>query len=107
MDKCTENLLKLINENPELPVIPMVDYEVVGDDSCCRWGGSLGTAEIKEYVGYEMYRDFEETVYKEDSDRIMEYLTDHDENLTDADIVKIVEGLEWKKAIFLNIDLPD
>ena len=33
MTKETEQLLQLIKENPELPVVPMVDGEVVGDDS--------------------------------------------------------------------------
>lgn len=34
-----EKLLKLVAENPELPVLPMVDYEVVGDDWGC-WAGN-------------------------------------------------------------------
>ena len=33
----TEELLKLIKENPDLPVVPMVNDEVVGDDSYRYW----------------------------------------------------------------------
>lgn len=42
----TENIQKLITlaaDHPELPIIAMVDGEVVGDDSYSRWA-----------VGYEM-----------------------------------------------------
>ena len=45
----TEELLKLIQENPDLPVVPMVDYEIVGDDSCTWWLGSWGRCEVNEY----------------------------------------------------------
>lgn len=48
-----EPLLKLITENPELPVIPLVDADVVGDDYG-NWVGTWGRAEIKElYSGRE------------------------------------------------------
>ena len=46
-------LLKLITENPELPVVPLVDADVVGDDYG-SWIGEWGRAEIKEiYSGRE------------------------------------------------------
>ncbi len=33
MTEKTKELLKLIEENPDLPIVPMVDAEVIGDDS--------------------------------------------------------------------------
>ena len=44
-----QKFLKLISENPDLPIIPMVDHEVVCED-CGRWLGSFGNAYVDEYV---------------------------------------------------------
>lgn len=45
----TEELLKLIKENPDLPVVPMVDSEIVVDDSYQYWLGRWGRSEVTEY----------------------------------------------------------
>lgn len=37
-----KELLALIEQNPTLPVVPMVASEIVCDDSCARWKGSWG-----------------------------------------------------------------
>lgn len=39
----TEELLKLIKENPDLPIVPMVDSEVVQDDFG-YWLGAWGAS---------------------------------------------------------------
>ena len=44
-----EKLIKLIQENPDLPVIPMVDYEIVADDDYQRWMGSIGDSKIGDF----------------------------------------------------------
>lgn len=41
--KNREELFKLMQENPELPVVPMVDGEIPGDD-CGYWLGSWGAS---------------------------------------------------------------
>lgn len=43
-----EELFKLMQESPELPVVPMVDSEVVCDDGCGRWKGSWGSSELEK-----------------------------------------------------------
>lgn len=43
-------LLKLIAENPELPVVPMVDTEVIGGDEFGYWMGEFGECKIAEYA---------------------------------------------------------
>lgn len=51
----TENIQKLITlaaDHPELPIIAMVDGEVVGDDSYSRWVGYFGSVELGEFVLY-------------------------------------------------------
>lgn len=47
------DLIKLITENPNLPIIPMVDADVVADDYG-YWMGEWGRCEITEfYLGKE------------------------------------------------------
>ena len=62
-DSNTEELLKLIKENPNLPIVPMVESEVVADDCCNYWMGEWGTCEVTEYyLGREKvhFRDDDE-----------------------------------------------
>ena len=42
-----ENLLQLIKENPDLPIVPMVDQEIVADDCCTWWIGKWGKSRQK------------------------------------------------------------
>lgn len=48
MTKQTEELLRLIKENPDLPIVPMVDHEVCGD-GYAWWLGNWGRSEVTEY----------------------------------------------------------
>lgn len=52
MNENTQSLLKLVIENPDLPIVPMVHYEVVGGDDCGYWLGSFGKAVVGEYTCY-------------------------------------------------------
>ncbi len=49
-NKLTAELLKLIQENPELPVVPMVAGEVVPNDEYGYWLGRWGKAKVDEYL---------------------------------------------------------
>ena len=71
-----EKFLNLIKENPTLPVVPMVDYEVVGDE-WGRWMGSFGYSEIGEYAlyedrYYEGRESFKEVYYDNNDDELNE-----------------------------------
>ena len=37
-----EELFRLMKEHPDLPVVPMVDSEIVADDCYTYWMGSWG-----------------------------------------------------------------
>ena len=51
-----EELLKLMKDNPDLPIVPMVNFEVVGDEFS-YWMGSWGRSEVGEYyIGEERER---------------------------------------------------
>ena len=45
----SKGLFDLIRENPELPIVPMVDTEVVASDEYDWWLAKWGRAEITEY----------------------------------------------------------
>lgn len=101
-----EKLIKLIQENPDLPVIPMVEYEVVAADDYKRWIGSIGNAKIGDFCIWndKVYTDKQNFV----EDLIDEKYFFSEE--TDDEILKSAQKEADKimfKAIILNINLPD
>lgn len=102
-------LIRLIQENPELPVAPMVNGELVGDD-CGYWLGTLGTAVIDEYF---LPNHSDQIMYKSD-DNVFEALNAHltEEEFetlpeTEAECRPYYDALPWIKAIIVYIDAPD
>ncbi len=43
-----KELFKLMQENPDLPVVPMVDGEIVPGDDYGYWQGDWGAARVDE-----------------------------------------------------------
>lgn len=102
----SEELLKLVAENPDLPVVPLVDYEVVGDDSGC-WIGSFGHSEVGEYAlfgdRYFTDRDDLEEVYAD-------YVADDYPDMSDEEFFAMVKEKTkdwWTKAILVYIETPE
>lgn len=107
-------LLRLVAENPSLPVVPMVYSEVVQDDGYSSWIGAFGDARVGEYVLIEMYgenRYFE----RDGQDEIEEYFVDkycdeaeceYNPQLSEIAHEK-AEALPWKKAILVYVGLPE
>lgn len=93
--KNREELFKLMQENPELPVVPMVDGEIPGDD-CGYWLGSWGQAQVDEYL--EAGDHF---LFKSDDD-VFDALPNNE-----SECRPYYEKLPWKKAIVVYIVLPD
>ena len=57
MQKQTDNLkelFKLIEKHPDLPIVAMVDSDVVADDGGF-WLGEWGRCEIDKYIVHEDY----------------------------------------------------
>ena len=69
-----KELMQLVAENPDLPIIAMVHGEVCGDD-CSWWFGHCGSAVIAEIglIGERYYTDRE--------DFMEAYYDNHDEEL--------------------------
>lgn len=126
-------LLRIVAENPDLPIIAMVDSDVVCDD-CGRWLGSFGIAYAGEYAVYNerWYDDresFKEDYYCHNDDELDEKfrfnpcITDYSvkcgkytadqlsaNNEADKALEKHLDEIAekyFKKAIIVNVDLPD
>ncbi|QUO22933.1 hypothetical protein KFE18_04965 [Clostridiaceae bacterium Marseille-Q4143] len=103
-----EELFRLMQENPELPIVPMVDYEIVADDSG-RWLGSWGSSYIGEYLIGEEQVHFREDDDPSEVDKVLSerYGDDYYTDMTDEQEAEAYAGLPWIKAIIVNIDLPE
>lgn len=102
-------LLKLISENPELEIIPMVSSEVGGDDYC-SYMATWGKAEIDDYYCQDERIYFKSIDFEDLVNNFMDNNCDEEEykNISDEDFEKIaerkVDSYEWVKAIIVNID---
>lgn len=108
--KNREELFKLMQENPELPVVAMVDSEIVADDGYSRWKGAWGSSCIGEYLVGEECVHFRE---EDDPEEVEKALLDgaitceEFEAMTDAEAEGAYASLPWIRAIIVDIDLPD
>lgn len=110
----TEELLNLIKENPELPIIPMVGTEVVADDCYSYWIGSWGRSEVTEYyVGREYVHFKDDDVENVLTDMVgCNYGQTKDgkdiwDDLSDEEWDELFKSLPWVKAIVVYIETPD
>lgn len=102
----SEELFQLIKDNPDLPILPMVDSEIVADDGCSRWAASWGSAYVGEYIIGN------ERIWFKNEDDAEEVLNDcvggiDFYGMEDEKVNKEYEKLPWIKAIIVNIDLPE
>ena len=101
-------IIKLIEENPELPVVPMVDSEVVADDGG-YWLGKWGRCEITEYYEGREYIHFRD----DDEENVLNDLVGckygYDSqgrdiyDLTDAERDALYKSVPWIKCIVVYI----
>ncbi len=99
-----DQYLELIKKNPTLPTVCFVDAEIVCDD-CHRWIGQIGSSSVTEYIMVQMRGEQPEVLQKEDADEYRDYLIEY-KDLTEEQANQRVAEINWKKAIFVNIDLP-
>lgn len=84
--KNIKEFLKIVEENPNLPIYAWVNNEVVLGDEWNYWLGEFWKAEVTEYVVFEMYG---ENRVINDEEEIIEYLYDNDErDLPEDEILK-------------------
>ena len=108
MNEKIKEILKLIDEHPDLPVIPMVGQDIVADCTG-EWVASFGKAEVKKMCIYG-----ENVIFREDKNAIktvealeLEGLT---EGRTREESIEILngylDGLDWLEAIIVHIETP-
>jgi hypothetical protein len=102
-----KHLLKLIEENPTLEILPMVATECVFSDDFGYWMAEWGEARIDEYyLGnervYSKSNDFDSLVDAFMNDNYGDY-----PDLSDEEFQKLAEekvnNYEWTKAIIVRI----
>lgn len=104
-----EELFRLMRENPELPVVPMVDGELAGDDFG-RWLGKWGSCSIGKYIiGEERVHFFDGEDWQEIENTLTDGQITYEEfdNATEAETKAIYEALPWVKAIIVDINTPE
>lgn len=106
MNKTLNDLIELIKENPDLPVIPMTWGEVCQD--CERyWMGSLSDCGIEEYIYYA-----EAIWFKSQGIEELENIIANEEfgvfNAEEIEkrVNEKINSLKWKKVIVVWIELP-
>ena len=102
MDPKLVHLLDLMKENPNLPVVPMVETEVVAGGEYAWWLGSWGHARVDKY--YEA----DEHIYFYDENDIEPLIEDVKgwdwyETATDDEALEEYRNLPWVKCIVVNI----
>lgn len=111
----TREFLELVKQNPDLPIVPMVDSEIVADDGYAWWLGSFACASVGEYVSIKMRGELR-FFTKDEQDEIEEFFADNladerDYDLHEREIEKLAheqaENLPWVKAIIVYIKLPE
>ena len=104
----TNELIKLIQENPELPIVPMVDSDVVCDDGG-YWMGAWGHCEVTEYyLGREKvhFRDDDEEDVLSDLVGCKYSLDPQGRDiydLSDEEWDKLYQSVPWVKCIVVYI----
>lgn len=111
--KSREKLFRLMAEHPDLPVIPMVDGEIVADDCYSYWMGSWGVCELNA-----AYRGEERIHFKDDDEEDVlsdmagcKYAMTKDGrdiyDLSDDEWNALYASIPWEPCILVYIDLPE
>jgi len=118
IEKQAENLKELFNliqKHPDLPIMAMVDSDIVADDGGF-WLGEWGRCEVDKYIVHEDYG----VIFYDNGDPdivdIFEKYFDYaecgiDEEMPDKEALPLmkakIDTLDWKEAIIVYIVLPD
>lgn len=101
-------IIKLIEENPDLPIIPMVDSEVVADDGG-YWVGKWGRCEATEYYSGRKYIHFRDDDEEDVLNDMAGCRWEHDSqgryiyDLTDEEWDALYKSIPWTKCIAVYI----
>jgi len=108
MNENIKALIQLIDEHPDLPVIPMVGQDIVADCTG-EWIANFGKAEVKKMCIYG-----EKVVFREEKNAIKTVEALELEGLTEGrareeSLEKLngyLDELEWLEVIIVHIETP-
>lgn len=115
----TARLAKLAAENPALPIVAMVNFEVVAGDEFSYWIGEINNVDVKELClsKCDDARTWDREEAEDDYEEFIErYASNEDlmkiESLTDEKLYKQaamewIAGLPWAKCIVIFVEAPD
>lgn len=115
-NKNVKKLLKLATENPSLPIVSMVQYEVVADDSFSYWLGEIESVTVEELWVSDGRTWTREDAEVECSSIVDEYAPDDvvakieslpDGKLREQAAMEWIKGLPWMKCIVIFVGTPD
>ena len=111
MNENIKDLLKLINEHPDLPVVPMVGQDIVADCTG-EWVAHFGKAEVKkmciygENVIFRGKEDAIKTVKALEREGLIVRETGEKREESISVINDCIDNLEWLEAIIVHIETP-
>ena len=111
MNENIKDLLMLIDEHPDLPVVPMVGQDIVAD-SFGEWTAEVGEAEIRKLCIYEDAVIFyDENTLKTAGLLELDYETlGIPESMSSGDanrrLKAFIDSLDWLEAIIVHIETP-
>lgn len=108
MNDNIKHLIQLMDEHPDLPVIPMVGQDIVADCTG-EWVAYFGKAEVKKMCIYG-----EKVVFREEKNAIKTVEALELEGLTEGRVREesleklngYLDELDWLEAIIVNIETP-
>lgn len=101
-------IIKLIEENPDLPIVPMVNSEVVADDGG-YWKGKWGRCEVTEYYNGREYIHFKDDDEEDVLNDLVGCKYGYDPlgrdiyDLSDDEWDKLYKSVPWVKCIVVYI----
>lgn len=116
-NEATATLLKLAAENPAMPIVAMVNFEVVAGDDLAYWTGEIESVDVKELWLSPDARTWDREDAESEYDGFIEsYASNEDlmkiECWTDDKLYKQaamewIAGLPWTKCIVIFVEAPD
>lgn len=116
IEKANE-LIKIMKENPNHKVLPMVNTEVVASDDYYRWGGSIGRIATDKILNPRVEHAYEDVVslddervymYSDDFESIVDMFYDSENfDVPNNNAREAVDSLPWEDVIIINIDTPE
>ena len=99
-------LLWLIHEHPDLPIVPMVDSDVCANEDYGRWMGELGMCRVGRYAIIDGWYGDGRVLFEGDEAELIESIAEGKYKGTDEDYKKAEQEAreKWHDAIIVNID---